>query len=148
MNAFPKTPLGPIEDFSGLLQRIWEWLVLGGTALAAAVGLVFLLTWVLTHLRQAQAEARPLLSQLALTCAYPAVLMTAIASVGLLVPGLQPLMLKSFALAVLLAAGSWCLGVAAVIIGGNAHDLARARRALALAGTPWYCLAIYLALHL
>jgi len=140
--------LGAFKDFWELVRRVQEWLTIGGTALAAAIGLLFLVTWVLSQTRQAQARAKPLLSRLALFSAYPAVLLTAVAAVGLFVPGLQPIILKCFAIAVLLAGVSWCLGVAAVLSGGNAHDLARARRALALAGTPWYCLAAYLALHL
>ncbi len=142
------SPMGALKDFWEFVRRIQEWLTLGGTALAAAIALLFLLTWVLSHTRQAQAHARPWLSRLALLSAYPAVLLTAVAGVALFVPGLQPLILKSFALAVLLAALSWCFGVAALLHGGNAHDLGRARRALFLAGTPWYCLAAYLATHL
>jgi hypothetical protein len=140
--------MGALKDFWELVRRVQEWLTLGGTALAAAIALFFLLTWVLSHTRQASAYPRPWLSRLALVSAYPAVLLTAVAAVGLFVPGLQPLILKSFAVAVLLAALSWCFGVAALLGGGNAHDLARARRALILAGTPWYCLTLYLATHL
>jgi len=137
--------MGVLKDFWEFVRRVQEWLTLGGTALAAAIALVFLLTWVLSHTRQANAYPAPWLSRLALLSAYPAMLLTAVAAVGLFVPGLQPLILKSFAIAVLLAALSWCFGVAAILSGGNAHDLARARRALILAGTPWYCLTVYLA---
>ena len=40
---------------------------------------------------------------------------------------------------------SWVISVAALIAGGGKGELARARRALLLAGTPFYCLAVWLA---
>ena len=66
------------------------------------------------------------------------------AAVGLFVPLLKPLMLKLFAYAVVAAAISWTIGIAAVLAGGGRAELARARRALLLAGTPFYCLAVWI----
>ena len=57
-------------------------------------------------------------------------------------------LIKAFALAVVLAAFSWCVAIAAIVVGGNRANLGRARRALLLAGTPWYCLAVYLSTFL
>src|SRR5690606_28049900 len=121
-----------------------EWLTLGGMALAAGIALLFLGTWVITHLRKpAAAEpsraGRTILATLALWSAYVPVLPTLVAAAGLFVPGLQPFILKCFALAVVAAALSWCLATAAILAGGTRRDLSRARRALLLAGTPWYC---------
>ena len=80
--------------------------------------------------------------------AYVPVGLTLIAGLGALVPALAPYVLKSFALAIIIAAFSWCLAIAALIVGGTSTNLARARRALLLAGTPWYCLAVYLSTFL
>lgn len=140
--------LGALKDFWDFVRRIQEWLTLGGAALAGSIALLFLVTWTLSFVRRAQAKRKAILSTLALVASYPAIALTLVAAAGLFVPSLAPLILKSFALAALAAALSWCLAVAAILRGGNAHDLARARRSLILAGTPWYCLAIYLALHL
>ncbi|MCA9658530.1 MAG: hypothetical protein KC486_09310 [Myxococcales bacterium] len=140
--------LGALKDFWDFVRRIQEWLTLGGAALAGSIALLFLVTWTLSFVRRAQAKRKALLSTLALVAAYPAIGLTLVAAAGLFIPSLAPLILKSFALAALAAALSWCLAVASILRGGNAHDLARARRSLLLAGTPWYCLAIYLALHL
>ncbi|MEZ4382112.1 MAG: hypothetical protein R3A79_12245 [Nannocystaceae bacterium] len=140
--------LGALKDFWDFVRRIQEWLTLGGAALAGAIALLFLVTWTLSFVRRAQAKRKALLSTLALVASYPAIALTLVAAAGLFVPSLAPLILKAFALAALAAALSWCLAVAAILRGGNAHDLARARRSLLLAGAPWYCLAIYLALHL
>ena len=140
--------LGALKDFWDFVRRIQEWLTLGGAALAGSIALLFLVTWTLSFVRRAQAKRKALLSTLALVAAYPAIGLTLVAAAGLFIPSLAPLILKSFALAALAAALSCCLAVASILRGGNAHDLARARRSLLLAGTPWYCLAIYLALHL
>lgn len=142
------TSLDRLGDLWEFLRRVQEWLTLGGLALAAAIGLLFLLTWVVAHLRQPGDEARPVLPTIAMVSAYPPVLLTLAAAAGLFIPALAPLMLKCFALAVLLAALSWCVAVAALISGGSARDLSRARRAILLAGTPWYCLIAFLALHI
>lgn len=138
-------PLGALDDLWELLRRIQEWLTLGGMALASAIALLFLCTWVLAHLRSPKPSERPILPTIALWSAYVPVLLTIAAAAGLLVPGLQPFILKCFALAAIAAAVSWCLATAAILSGGSRRDLGRARRALLLAGTPWYCLVAYLA---
>lgn len=142
------TSLGALDDLWEFLKRVQEWLTLGGLALAAVIALLFLGTWVLAHLRQPGDEAKPVLPTLALASAYAPVLLTLAATAGLFIPGLQPLMIKCFALAVVLAAVSWCIAAAAILSGGSARDLARARQALLLAGTPWYCLIAYLTILL
>ena len=71
-----------------------------------------------------------------------------VAALGWLFPTLAPWTLKSFALAIVLAAFAWCVAVAAIVVGGNKANLSRARRALLLAGTPWYCLAVFLSTFL
>lgn len=141
----PLAPLGALDDLWELIGRIQEWLTLGGMALAAAIALLFLGTWVLAHLRSPNGDERPILPTVALWSAYVPVLLTIAAAAGLFVPGLQPFILKSFALAVIAAAVSWCLAAAAILSGGTRRDLGRARRAILLAGTPWYCLVAYLA---
>lgn len=140
--------LGRLGDLWELLKRIVEWLTLGGLALAAGASIVFLGTWVAAHLRRPTGEPRPLLATLALASATVPVALTLIAGLGLFVPAFAPFVLKCFALAIVVAAVAWCLAAAALIVGGSYRDLARARRALVLAGTPWYCLVAYLALQL
>lgn len=140
--------LGRLDDLWELLKRIAEWLHLGGIALAAVVSLLFLGTWVLAHLRGAAEEPKPVFPTLALVSAVVPAALTLVAGLGLLFPAFAPFVLKCFALAVVIAGVSWCLAAAAVIVGGTPRDLARARRALILAGTPWYCLVAYLALLL
>ena len=51
-------------------------------------------------------------------------------------------------IAVAIAAVAWCVSVAALLAGGTRRDLRRTRRAIILAGTPWYCLVVYLATYL
>jgi hypothetical protein len=46
------------------------------------------------------------------------------------------------------SAFSWCVAVAALIKGGDRPSISRARRALLLAGMPWYCLVLYLSTYL
>lgn len=138
--------LGWIWD---LLRRIQEILALGGMALALGVSLLFILAWVVSHLRkpkkkqEGEGAGKRIISKLALWSSYVPVALTLVAAVGLFVPTLAPMMLKAFAFAVLGAAISWSLAVAAIVVGGEADELRRARRALLLAGTPWYCLAIW-----
>ena len=144
----PLTLMG-LPDFDRLrelLERIREMIALGGMALALAVSALFLLAWVASYLRKPTLAAgvSPALSIAALWSSYLPVGLTIVAALGALLPSLAPLILKSFALAVLAAALSWCLAVAALIAGGPRRNLVRARRALLLAGTPWYCLAAYL----
>jgi len=138
--------LGPIGD---LLRRIIAFLAWGGVAMAMVASLLFIATWVLSHLRVPRelAEDQPgrLLPIAALVAAAGPVALTAGAGLLRFVPGMLPMTLRLFALAVLLAAGAWTIGVGAILAGGSTKDLRRARRAVLLAGTPWYCLAVYLA---
>lgn len=141
--------LPDLDKLKELLKRIQELLAMGGIALALLASFVFLLAWVFSHLRQpSKTSEHPVLATLALVVAYLPVALTLVAALGWLVPGLAPLTLKSFALAVVLAAFAWCLAVAAIVVGGSRQNLSRARRALILAGTPWYCLAVYLSTFL
>lgn len=138
--------LPDLDKLRELLERIRAMLALGGVALALAVSAIFLLAWVLSHLRRPAAQSRGAgwLATIALVLSWVPVGLTVVAAVGALVPTLAPFILKSFALAVLAAAVSWCVAIAAIIGGGSREHLGRARRALLLAGTPWYCLAVYL----
>jgi hypothetical protein len=142
--------LPDLDKLKELLKRIQEILAMGGIALALLASFVFLLAWVFSHLRRPSSSGaeHPVLATLALVVAYLPVALTFVAALGWLVPGLAPLTLKSFALAVVLAAFAWCLAVAAIVVGGSRQNLSRARRALLLAGTPWYCLAVYLSTFL
>lgn len=141
--------LPDLDRLRELLARIREMLVLGGVSLALAVSFLFLMAWVVSHMRRPSAQlSHPVLSTAALWVAYVPVGLTAVAALGALVPWLAPYVLKSFALAVLAAAFAWCVAVAAIIAGGNGEDISKARRALLLAGTPWYCLAVYLSTFL
>ncbi|MBC8068918.1 MAG: hypothetical protein IAG13_11345 [Deltaproteobacteria bacterium] len=142
--------LPDLDKLRELLERIREMLALGGVALALAVSCIFLVAWVLSHLRRPVLAAanRGLLATAALWLAVVPVGLTLVAGLGALVPTLAPFTLKSFALAVLAAALVWCVAIAAIIAGGNRAQLARARQALLLAGTPWYCLAVYLSTFL
>jgi cobalamin biosynthesis protein CobD/CbiB len=141
--------LPDLDRLRELLERIREMLTLGGVALALGVSFVFLLAWVVSHLRKPSTQlSRPILCTAALWSAYVPVLFTAVAAVGALVPPLAPFILKSFALAVVSATLSWCVAIAAILAGGSRGDLGKARRALLLAGTPWYCLAVYLSTFL
>jgi hypothetical protein len=142
--------LPDLDKLRELLERIREMLALGGVALALAASCIFLVAWVLSHLRRPMITAgnRGLLATAALWLTVVPVGLTLVAGLGALVPTLAPFTLKSFALAVLAAAFVWCVAIAAVIAGGNRAQLGRARRALLLAGTPWYCLAVYLSTFL
>jgi hypothetical protein len=142
--------LPDLDGLRELLRKIQEMLALGGVALATAISLVFVLAWVFSHLRRPrkQDESRHLLPLFALYSSYVPVGLTGVAAVGTFLPVLAPWILKAFATAVLVAALSWSLAVAALIVGGCRTDLSRARRALLLAGTPWYCLALYLSTFL
>ncbi len=141
--------LPDLDRLRELLKRIQEILAMGGIALALAASFIFLLAWVLSHLRRPTPKAsHPVLSTMAMLTAYLPVALTFVAALGWLVPMLAPWTLKSFALAIVLAAFSWCVAVAAIVVGGNRTNLSRARRALLMAGTPWYCLAVYLSTFL
>ena len=137
-----------LDRLREILRRIVEFIALGGVALALLCGLVFLLTWVLSHLRRPSDQSRRWLSVPAATLAWIPVLLTCVAAAGIFIPALAPFILRAFALACVAAAGVWCVAVAALIAGGNRRDLRRTRRALILAGTPWYCLVVYLATYL
>ncbi|MEE9384555.1 MAG: hypothetical protein V3V08_14210 [Nannocystaceae bacterium] len=138
--------LPDFDQIREIIRRVQELLALGGMALASIASLVFLLAWVVSHLRRPRGKSKGgrFLPVAALWSSYLPVGLTVAAAVGTFIPGLTPYILKCFALAVLLAAFSWALSVAAILMGGGPSDLQRARRALLLAGTPWYCLALYL----
>lgn len=139
------TALPDLDRLRELLKRVQEILTLGGVALALAVSCIFMLAWVLSHLRRPSASTgRSFIATLALLVAYVPVGLTVCAALGAFVPVLAPFVLKSFALAVLAAAIAWCIAIAAIVAGGSTQSLGCARRALLLAGTPWYCLAVYL----
>ncbi len=151
VHALPIARLADLPDLDRIreiLERIQQILVLGGVALAAVGATTFLLAWVLAHLRRPAARgqrARPVLSRLALVLAWVPVGLTVVAALGVVLPPLAPMILESFAAAVVAAGLAWCVAVATILAGGSARDLARARKALLLAGTPWYCLVAYLA---
>lgn len=131
------------------VQRVIEWIKLGGVALALLGSVVFLGSWVLSHLRRARSRyAAPLWSQFALWLSYVPVALTLVAAVASMVPSLTPWILKAFALAIITGALSWCVSMALLVRGGSPLDLSRIRRALLMAGTPWYCLALWLSKRL
>lgn len=137
--------LGGLDRLREIFRRAQELLLLGGVALALLGSLVFIASWALSHARRGTDHARPWLSRTVLALAYAPVLLTAVAAAGLFLPLLAPLMLKTFALAVAVAAVVWCLALGLILAGGSRRDLGRGRRALILAGTPWYCLVVYMA---
>lgn len=142
--------LPDLETIRRWIRRIQEIIVMGGIGLAIAASLVFIGAWVLSHLRRAKTEEESegrsgWFSWVALVGSAVPVTLTVVAAAGMFVPVLRPLMLKLFAYAVAGAAVSWVISVAALIAGGGKRELARARRALLLAGTPFYCLAVWLA---
>ena len=134
--------------FWDFIRRIHELLTMGGVLLAIAASLIFIFAWVASHACQAKRNAQPVLSQLAFVSSIGAVGLTLVAAAGTIIPPLAPFILKAFALAVVTAAISWTIAVAALIVGGNTSDLSRARKAILLAGTPWYCLALWLSTYL
>jgi hypothetical protein len=142
--------LPDLDGLRELLRKIQEILALGGVALATAISLIFVLAWVISHLRKPKKKDadKRFLPMVALGSAYLPVGLTGVAAIGTFIPFLAPWILKAFALAVLLAALSWSLAVASLIVGGSRTDIKRARKALLLAGTPWYCLAVYLSTFL
>lgn len=141
--------LPDLDRLRELLKRIQEILAMIGIAGALAASFIFLLTWVLSYLRRPSSKtSHPVLATAALIAGYLPVGLTLVAAVARFVPMLAPWYLQAFALAVILAAFTWCVAVAAIVRGGNRQNLARARRALLLAGTPWYCLTVYLSTYL
>lgn len=148
LSAMASAALPDLDIIREWIRKVQQILALGGIALALACSMVFIGAWVLSHLRRAKAEdevtGNGWLSKIALGSSFLPVALTLAAAVGLFVPLLKPLMLKLFAYAVVAAAISWTIGIAALIVGGGRAELARARRALLLAGTPFYCLAVWI----
>lgn len=143
--------LPDLDRLRELLQRIQEILALGGIAFALLGAFTFLLAWVVSFLRKPSSGASSSpswLASIALGSATLPVGLTLIAGLGALLPMFAPYILKAFALAVVAAAFSWCVAVAALIKGGDRPSISRARRALLLAGMPWYCLVLYLSTYL
>lgn len=142
--------LPDLDRLRELIERVKQILITGGVGLALAASLIFLLAWVLSHLRRpaVAAEQARILPTAALLTSWAPVALTTVAALGALVPTLAPFVLKSFALAVILAGVAWCIAVAAVVVGGSKKQLAHARKALLLSGTPWYCLTVYLSTFL
>jgi hypothetical protein len=139
--------LPDLDTIRRWIRRVMELIVLGGIGLAVAVSLGFIGAWVLSFLRKPKAEDEPRsawMSHAALWSSFIPVGLTAAAALGMFVPVLRPLMLKLFAYAVVGGGVSWLACVAALIVGGGQQELARIRRALLLAGTPFYCLAVWL----
>lgn len=132
------------------IRRIVELIVLGGIGLAVAMSLGFIGAWVLSFMRQPAIvneddEPRSTwLSHAALWSSVIPVALTIVAAASLFIPVLKPLILKLFAYAALGSGISWLICVAALIVGGGKQELARIRRGLLLAGTPFYCLAVWL----
>ncbi len=143
--------LPDLDRLRELLQRIQEILALGGIAFALLGAFTFLLAWVVSFLRKPSSAASTQpnwLARIALGSVTAPVGLTLIAGLGALLPMFAPYVLKAFALAVVTAAFSWCVAVAALIKGGDRPSISRARRALLLAGMPWYCLVLYLSTYL
>ena len=142
--------LPDLDRLRELLQRIKEYLLMGGVTLAVVASLLFVGAWVLSWLRtpkkatEGESESIRILPWIALLTSYVPVGLTLVAAIGLFLPAWAPLMLKYFAYAVLAAAFSWLVAVAALFMGGSKADLARSRKALLLAGTPWYALAVWI----
>ena len=132
------------------IRRIIEMIVLGGIGLAVAMSLGFIGAWVLSFLRkpavveEGEEPRSGWMSHAALWSSFVPVGLTLVAALGMFVPVLKPLMLKLFAYAAAASGVSWLLCVAALIVGGGRQELARIRRGLLLAGTPFYCLAVWL----
>src|SRR5688500_12643090 len=107
-----------LDRLREILKRIVDFITLGGVALALLAGLVFLVTWVLSHLRRPSDRSHRYLSATAMTTAWLPVLLTSVAAAGMFVPVLAPFVLRAFALAVALAAVAWCVSVTSLIAGG------------------------------
>lgn len=145
MPVYALVGLPDLDRLRELFQRLQEILVLSGIGLALAASFLFLVAWVASFLRQPHESRRhPILANAALWTSFLPVGLTIVAGLGSLVPALAPYVLKAFALAVIGAAFTWWVALAAVVAGGSRGNLAKARRAMLLAGTPWYCLALYL----
>lgn len=150
LTAVASASLPDLDTIREWIRRIQQLLAIGGVALAVGFSLIFIGAWVLSHLRQPKAvvegeePSNGVLSKVALGSSFLPVALTMVAAIGLFVPMFKPLMLKVFSYAVLVAAVSWLICMAALIAGGRREELARVRRALLLAGTPFYCLAVWI----
>jgi hypothetical protein len=150
LTALASASLPDLDTIREWIRRIQQFIVLGGVALALGFSMIFIVAWVLSHLRQPKPETEDepsgngWMSRIALWSSFLPVALTVACAVGLFVPLLKPLMLKLFAYAVLVAGVSWLISMAALIVGGRREELARIRRALLLAGTPFYCLAVWI----
>jgi hypothetical protein len=139
--------LPDLDTIRRWIRRVIDLIVLGGIGLAVAMSLGFIGAWVLSHLRQPKAEDEPKItwmSHVALWASFVPVALTGVAAAGMFVPLLKPLILKLFAYAVASAGVAWMVCIAALIVGGGKSELTRVRRGLLLAGTPFYCLAVWL----
>lgn len=141
---------GGLDRLREIIEAIVAYLAWGGVALALAASLFFILTWVVSHLRTPRTAEEDdggtrLLPYVAMLISVAPVGLTIVAAIGKFVPGMLPFILKVFGVAIVAAGLAWLISVAAIVVGGDRDDLRRARRALLLAGTPWYCLAVYLA---
>ena len=147
VSASASLELPDLDTIRRWIRRIIELIVLGGIGLAVAMSLGFIGAWVLSFLRKPKAQDEPQttwVSHAALWSSFVPVGLTVVAAAGMFIPVLKPLMLKIFAYAVAGAGVSWLVCVAALIVGGGARELARIRRGHLLAGTPFYCLAVWL----
>lgn len=143
--------LPDLDRIREILERIQQILVMGGVALAALGALCFLGLWVASFLRKPAASAavrHPVFSGLVHLLAHVPVALSLVAGLGVVFAPLAPFVLKALAAAIVVAALVWCLCVAGLVMGGTARDLHRMRRAALLAGTPWYCLVVFLATYL
>ena len=75
--------IADLDRIKEIWRRIVEFITLGRVALALLGGLVFLLTWVLSHLRRPSDRSRRWLSRTALGLAWLPVLLTGVAAAGL-----------------------------------------------------------------
>lgn len=149
LTAIAAGSLPDLDTIREWIRRIQQFLVLGGVALALGFSLIFIGAWVLSHLRKPKADDETVgdegwMSKIALWSSFLPLALTAVAAIGLFVPVFKPLMLKVFSYAVLVAGVSWLICMAALIVGGRREELNRIRRALLLAGTPFYCLAVWI----
>ncbi len=143
--------LPDLDRIREILERIQQILVMGGVALAAFGALCFLGLWVVSFARRPAATARvrhPIYSGLVGALAYVPAGLSLVAGLGIVFAPLAPFVLKALAAAIVVAAVVWLLCAAGFLMGGTARDLARLRRAALLAGTPWYCLVVFLATYL
>ena len=139
--------LPDLDTIRRWIRRIIDLIVLGGIGIAIAMSLGFIGAWTLSHLRKPKLEDEDVttcVSHVALWSSFIPVALTCVAAAGMFVPILKPLMLKIFAYSVVAAGASWLVCVIALIVGGGKKELARIRRGLLLAGTPFYCLAVWL----